>query len=585
MDNTQKELNRSLESLGRGFSSLSQVIGEYSESLGDAMQTMGSALSAVTNLYDGINGLTTYFTGFKEQFGDSSIVTEFGANCTESVEKIGSAMSNLNKKEKDLKGTFSNLAGSIKEKFAGVRKTIDETLGQIPKAFSNLKSFSFSDLGAKLTSGAQAIGSKAGSLLSAGLVGGAALAVAAIAGLVAAFQHLMESNEAFREKIETAWAKVTEAFRPAIEAFEQFKEALFAEGEDGEMPAFVQMILDGAETIINCISEAVALISEIVTGIFAFLTELWMEHGDSISALVTGIVDTVTGIISGVIDIVSGIIDVIVGFFTGDGNRITTGVQQMWEGVTGIFAAAWDAIMAIFKNTAEWFGNLFERAFTYICEKFEPVTEFCAGIWAAVKKLFAGVGTYFKEKFTAGYNGVKSAFGGVVDFFSGIWTKIKKLFTGIGTTIGNGIAGAFKTVVNSVIGFAQNTINGFIRAINGAIGMINKLPGVSIGTVSTLSIPRLAAGGLVDAGQMFVAREAGPELVGTFGAKTAVMNNDQIVESVSRGVFEAVKAAMSGDGSYTFNIVNKLDGKEIGRQVINYHNGIVRQTGVSPLMI
>ena len=165
-------------------------------------------------------------------------------------------------------------------------------------------------------------------------------------------------------------------------------------------------------------------------------------------------------------------------------------------------------------------------------------------------------------------------------------TPSKKTFTNIGTSIGNAIGGAFKKVVNSIIGFAQNTINGFISAINSAIKLINKIPGVSIGLISKLSIPRLAAGGLVDAGQMFVAREAGPELVGSFGSRAAVMNNDQIVTSVSKGVYEAVRAAMSGsDGSYTFQIVNKLDGKEIGRQVVNYHNGIVKQTGTSPLLV
>lgn len=48
-----------------------------------------------------------------------------------------------------------------------------------------------------------------------------------------------------------------------------------------------------------------------------------------------------------------------------------------------------------------------------------------------------------------------------------------------------------------------------------------------------------AAGGFPDAGQMFVAREAGPELVGTIGGRTAVANNDQIVASVSQGVADA----------------------------------------------
>lgn len=51
-----------------------------------------------------------------------------------------------------------------------------------------------------------------------------------------------------------------------------------------------------------------------------------------------------------------------------------------------------------------------------------------------------------------------------------------------------------------------------------------------------------AAGGFPTTGQMFLAREAGPELVGTIGNRTAVMNNEQIVDSVAQGVAEANEA-------------------------------------------
>ena len=49
-----------------------------------------------------------------------------------------------------------------------------------------------------------------------------------------------------------------------------------------------------------------------------------------------------------------------------------------------------------------------------------------------------------------------------------------------------------------------------------------------------------AAGGFPDTGQMFIAREAGPEMVGTIGGRTAVANNDQIVQAVASGVASAV---------------------------------------------
>ena len=70
--------------------------------------------------------------------------------------------------------------------------------------------------------------------------------------------------------------------------------------------------------------------------------------------------------------------------------------------------------------------------------------------------------------------------------------------------------------------------------------------------------------GFVPTGQMFVAREAGPELVGSIGGRTAVANNDQIVDAVSIGVYQAVSAAMGGnDGGEPARINVYLDGEKI----------------------
>jgi hypothetical protein len=57
-----------------------------------------------------------------------------------------------------------------------------------------------------------------------------------------------------------------------------------------------------------------------------------------------------------------------------------------------------------------------------------------------------------------------------------------------------------------------------------------------------------SGGGLPEVGEMFVAREAGPEFVGRMGSRTVVANNDQIVSSVEAGVFRAVVAALGGGG-------------------------------------
>lgn len=96
-----------------------------------------------------------------------------------------------------------------------------------------------------------------------------------------------------------------------------------------------------------------------------------------------------------------------------------------------------------------------------------------------------------------------------------------------------------------------------------------------------------AQGGFPDEGEMFIAREAGPELVGNIGRKTAVANNDQIISGIESGVYRAMMAANSTrqGGTQTIRIVNEIDGDIVGEKVIQYHNGKVMQTGMSPLLV
>ena len=105
-----------------------------------------------------------------------------------------------------------------------------------------------------------------------------------------------------------------------------------------------------------------------------------------------------------------------------------------------------------------------------------------------------------------------------------------------------------------------------------------------IGTISFSDIfkntPKLAMGGLVGNGQMFVANERGPELIGRYGKRTAVMNNDQIVGSVSDGVadgvYRAVLDAMSQTGGVggDLHLTVQVGSERIIRQIVKDYNRI-----------
>ncbi len=170
------------------------------------------------------------------------------------------------------------------------------------------------------------------------------------------------------------------------------------------------------------------------------------------------------------------------------------------------------------------------------------------------------------------------------------------------TDVVTGVWSAIKKTINTIIGGIESMANAVIRGINTMVDGLNALSfdvpewvpiiggqkfGFNLGYVSEVSIPRLASGGIVNEGQMFIAREAGPELVGSIGRKTAVANNDQIISGIEAGVYRAVVAANSGNngGTQTIRIINEIDGDVVGEKVIQYHNGKVMQTGASPLLV
>ena len=73
----------------------------------------------------------------------------------------------------------------------------------------------------------------------------------------------------------------------------------------------------------------------------------------------------------------------------------------------------------------------------------------------------------------------------------------------------------------------------------------NQLPEIDL---PHIPVPSFADGGFVDRGQLFLAREAGPELVGSIGSRTAVANNAQIIAGIREGVAQGMRDAGTSGG-------------------------------------
>ena len=180
--------------------------------------------------------------------------------------------------------------------------------------------------------------------------------------------------------------------------------------------------------------------------------------------------------------------------------------------------------------------------------------------------------------------------GFVAEFIKRIQKKGVNIFSG--NTISNFVAEFIKrTQKKGVNVFSGSVISGFIAQIVDRvvkwknpldqfiefIAKITKKTTSSDGKGATGGIykngrwqpvQRYASGGLIGtSGQMFIAREAGPELVGTLGGNTAILNNDQIVSSVSNGVAKAVSAVLGGQGNNPIEVIVKVDSEVLYRSV------------------
>ena len=96
------------------------------------------------------------------------------------------------------------------------------------------------------------------------------------------------------------------------------------------------------------------------------------------------------------------------------------------------------------------------------------------------------------------------------------------------------------------------------------------------------NITQYASGGYPTTGQVFIARERGPELVGNLGGGTGVMNNNQIVSSVSDGVYRAVASAMRQYGGTNVNVSLEGDATGLFRTIQTESQRYANRTGRSP---
>lgn len=181
--------------------------------------------------------------------------------------------------------------------------------------------------------------------------------------------------------------------------------------------------------------------------------------------------------------------------------------------IMAVLNALWGGISAGFQAVTNFIQTVFQVASSVVMAVWSPIAGFFGGVWNQIRGIFSGVGNFFGAVFGWAANAASGALNSIIGVASGVYNAIASFFRPIGTVAGNMIGGTIRGVVNGIIGMVQNGLNSFISMINGAAGIINKIPGVHIPGIPHVGLPRLAFGAKNYAGGVTLVGERGPELV------------------------------------------------------------------------
>ena len=374
------------------------------------------------------------------------------------------------------------------------------------------------------------------------------IVITVVAALVAALVTLFATNEDFRNKVIAVWEAVKEAASKVFGAIADFFTVTIPNAFNG----FINFIKSNWQTLLLLIVNPFA-------GAFKLLYDNCGAFREFVDNFVQNIKQFFQNLWNGIVSIFQGVGQWFIDRFT-----------EAYNGVTGVFSAIgqwfgarWQDIKNALATVASWFLTMFTNAYTNVKNVFSAIGSWFGARWTEIKTALSAVPSWFGTQFQNAWTNIKKAFANVTSFFSGLWEKIKGCFVNVGVKIGSAVGDAFKSAINSCLSTIEGVVNKFIGMINGVIGVINKIPGVSLSKISTLSLPRLAKGGVLKEGTAMVA-EAGPELL-------SMVNGKAVVTPLSGSAKnQAMENAGKGSGGYVQNVnitsPKALSPYEIARQ-------------------
>lgn len=341
-----------------------------------------------------------------------------------------------------------------------------------------------------------------------------------------------------------------------------------SEGMQGEVPIWLQWIIDNKELILTILEGIGAAILAIKLGLSGI-------QGLGIGMMIVGIISTIQNLIKYLQDpswdnfgkIITGIGVAILGLGLIIGGP--TGLILIISGaiaiIVGLIISNWENIKNIFQKGIDWLTNLQEKVMNWFMENLNSIGDKFGIVGQLIMGVVVGTFNYAVEI-------VKGAINIIIDVFDGLFTGIKQIFDGIIMIFKGDFKNGFISIGKGILNILIGIINGFISGLNallypvrGLIASAGKILGKSwtISSVSIPKIPLLATGGIVDLPRRGV--NIGGAIAGEAGAEGVIPLTDQrAMETLGETIGRYI--------TINANITNTMNGRVISRQLQQIKN-------------
>lgn len=219
--------------------------------------------------------------------------------------------------------------------------------------------------------------------------------------------------------------------------------------------------------------------------------------------------------------------------------KIKENFERIGTAISNVFGCA--NLEELGSKLVDIFGDLLVgaiEAFSWALDAVTPIIEDVCGWLVGAWETGSDVFNWLGDAAWGAWQAITDAFWSAYDFVGGVFTAIGDAAWGVW----DAITDAFWSVASAV----KDVFNTIAHLWNNSIGQLrwrvpSWVPWLGGNYIGAPTIPYwYANGGFPESGQMFIARESGPEMVGTMGGRTAVANNDQIVQGIAGGVSSAM---------------------------------------------